>query len=63
MKAICAWAIPYLAGVGCAIELDKVWDLQTLEKPILIPLLVLALLMQSATLRRLLSTFPSRRSA
>jgi hypothetical protein len=51
MRAICSRLIPYLAGASIAVELDKLWDLQTLERPLAfaIVFLVWAMLM---TIRR-----------
>ena len=47
MRTVFARLIPYLAGASCAVELDRVYDLQRLEKPLayIILFLVWALLM------------------
>jgi len=55
MRAVCARIIPYLAGASFAVELDRVYDLQTLEKPLAYAVLFLAW--------ALLMTFRPERSA
>jgi hypothetical protein len=53
MRAVCLIALPYLVGAMFAVELDMVWDVQTLGWPLFVVLvLVLAALL-----------LPSRRSA
>jgi hypothetical protein len=34
MQYLCARVIPYLIGASCAVELDRVVDLQTLQVPV-----------------------------
>lgn len=43
MRAVCARGIPYLAGAACAIELDRVIDLQTLQVPVALLVVLFAI--------------------
>lgn len=53
MRAVCARGIPYLAGAACAVEIDRVVDLQTLQVPVALLIALFALGM----------LIPNRRSA